>query len=96
MQVPSTVLFTYRARLSLADHFNSKGRDLRKVPNIKVGDILLQDRVNFYQLHGGDAEDQPDPYYPGVGKWRSCSSRERETPYSIGYVELAYAIQETL
>ena len=63
-QVPPTVLFTYRARLSVADHFNSKGRDLRKVPNIKVGDILLQDRVNFYQLRRGDAEDQPDPYYP--------------------------------
>jgi hypothetical protein len=55
--------FTYRARLSQKDHFNSAGRDLRQVPNIKVNDILLQDRVNFYRFHLGGPEDQPDPYY---------------------------------
>jgi hypothetical protein len=55
--------FTYRARISQKDHFNSKGQNLRQVPNIKINDILLQNRVNLYRFRSANPEGQPDPYY---------------------------------
>ena len=47
----------YRARLSLEDHYNSKGKQLKS-----VADILRQDRANYYKGNS-DREDGPDPVF---------------------------------
>jgi hypothetical protein len=49
--------FSYRARLSKADHLNSRGVYLRGIRS-----ILRQDRANLYRF-GGDPEDERDPFY---------------------------------
>jgi hypothetical protein len=51
-------LLRYRARISRRDHFNSKGRDLTRIPNIKLQDFLQQDRYNFARLGYRDSGDE--------------------------------------
>jgi hypothetical protein len=51
-------LTRYRARISKRDHFNSKGDDLGRIPNIKLQDFLQQDRYNLYRKNLRDPEDE--------------------------------------
>lgn len=53
-------LFSYRARLSHADHFDHNGADLRDSPQTTFGDILLQERLHVHQLKKRDPEDTVD------------------------------------
>jgi hypothetical protein len=53
-------LFSYRARLSHADHLDRNGVDLRKSPQTTFGDILLQERVYVHQFKKRDPEDTVD------------------------------------
>ena len=68
----------YRARLSYADHRNSRGMVLDS-----VADILQQDRANFYR-RGGDTEDQSDPYF-NSGTERSTIRLLRINPVGMSY-----------
>ncbi len=51
------VNFSYIAKLSLKDHYNSKGEKLTR-----VADIIRQDRANFYK-GAKDLEDRSDPIF---------------------------------
>lgn len=51
-------LFVYRARLSAADHTNSRGVQLRSASN-----IIVQDRANVHRFHRADAEDDSDGHF---------------------------------
>lgn len=53
-------LFSYRARLSHADHLDQNGVDLRKSPQTTFGDLLLQERLHVHQLKKRDPEDTVD------------------------------------
>jgi hypothetical protein len=53
-------LFTYRARLSRADHLNQDGVDLRTLARTKFNDVLLQERLHVHQNARRDPEDTVD------------------------------------
>lgn len=53
-------LFSYRARLSHADHLDQNGVDLRKSPQTTFGEILLQERLHVHQYKKRDPEDTVD------------------------------------
>jgi hypothetical protein len=52
---------SYKARLSEADHFNSKGQRLTT-----AAEIIRQDRANFFRFGRGDPEDQSDSYFASM------------------------------
>jgi hypothetical protein len=56
-------LFTYRARLSEEDHFDSDGHDLRLLRNTTPNDILLRNRIRYHTSHQSNPENQWDPDY---------------------------------
>jgi hypothetical protein len=53
-------LFSYRARLSHADHINPSGTDLRTLARTKFSEILLQERLHVHQGAQRDPEDTVD------------------------------------
>ncbi len=71
----------YRARLGAGDHFNSAGERLAK-----VGDILRQDRANYYKGKSDD-EDGPDPLF---STREARDGMDRRTPVPVGAAEEAW------
>lgn len=65
------VRFSYIAKLSFKDHYNSKGKRLTR-----VADIIRQDRANFYKGKR-DLQDQSDPFF------MDAISRESLSEYKV-------------
>jgi hypothetical protein len=57
-EVTEKPVTSYRARISKRDHFNSKGDNLARIPNIKLQDFLQQDRYNLYRKNLRDPDDE--------------------------------------
>jgi hypothetical protein len=56
--IPAKACESYVARLSAADHFNSRGERLSS-----AAAIIRQDRANFYLFGKRDAEDEDDAFF---------------------------------
>jgi hypothetical protein len=53
-------LVRYRTRISANDHYTSKGKLLDSIKDIKLQDILQQDRFNYWKGKNRDRDDQAD------------------------------------
>ena len=62
-------LDSYYARLSIDDHYNSKGKRLRS-----AAAIIRQDRANYHRFHIRDGEDEWDSVF---GSKRNRGKMER-------------------
>ena len=75
----------YIARLSRADHFNSRGVRLNS-----INDILRQDRANYHKGHA-DPEDENDEYFINLAQ-RTEMEHYRVVPVGTDYRSLRYTI----
>ncbi|MBV9657111.1 MAG: hypothetical protein JO295_03270 [Verrucomicrobia bacterium] len=62
--------FSYRARLSTRDHFNSDGQRLKT-----AAEVIRQDRANYHRYLRRDPEDTGDPVFGDAAARASLDSR---------------------
>ncbi|MEZ0273455.1 MAG: hypothetical protein ACAH88_01010 [Roseimicrobium sp.] len=84
-------LFSYRARLSHADHINESGTDLRTLARTKFSEILLQERLHVHQGARREPEDSVDGEFEvrPLPEYRSLfEGKPLRLPKSISLIEL--------